>query len=218
MVVIPSAAFRRFMDELNARRSSLNPGFSRLLIVDPSMVAKEWNVQGQIVKNECNVTVNISFDEQGGEQFPLGPRRRIRRSFSRLYVTYARNVDTEPAVDGKLRTFSDVDIDDEQSPNDKAPVIDPIVADDPEQVTVGVASGLVMAIDTGRRLGYLQNVSTAGQRISLAFNGKTAVIESGMTLPVDDWRQFGAPEPNMQGSVQAVASAAGAKLAMQKGS
>jgi len=61
-----------------------------------------------------------------------------------------------------------------------AVAIDAITANAPAAVTVGVASGLVLASNASRKSAHFQNTSV--NIISLAESGQTAVLNSGITL------------------------------------
>jgi hypothetical protein len=108
-VTVPSEALERFLREIGVRRSTSNAGFSRPLAVDASMSLREWNVQGRIIKNTGSVTVQVRFDEQAAEPYPLGPGKKLRRTFSRVFVTYARTGSEPTTVDGQLRAYSETD-------------------------------------------------------------------------------------------------------------
>lgn len=87
----------------------------------------------------------------------------------------------------------------------------------PGSVAVGVASGLALAANPLRKFVYFRNVSTAGQVISLGFDGAPAILNDGITLNVDDWVAFSRTEFCSIGLVNAIASAAAGKLAFQEG-
>lgn len=77
--------------------------------------------------------------------------------------------------------------------------------------TVGIASGQVIAASATRKYLYVKNVSTAGQRITLEFAG-AAVLDTGHTLNVGEWRVWDASSGIFQTAMTAIASAASASL------
>lgn len=79
------------------------------------------------------------------------------------------------------------------------------------QAAVGVASGTVIAADSTRKFLYVKNVSTTGQRITLSFNG-AAVLDTGITLSVGEWRAWDITTGLSQQALTAIASAASAAL------
>lgn len=88
-------------------------------------------------------------------------------------------------------------------------------ADAPTAATIGTSSATAVASNANRRGLTLRNVSTSGQRISLAFDGGTAVLNSGVTLdPGDVFSMAGHDFTN--GAVAAISSAASGSLAIQE--
>jgi hypothetical protein len=90
-----------------------------------------------------------------------------------------------------------------------------LTASAPAVAAVGVASALAVAANAGRKGLILRNLSTAGQRISLGFSGGAAVLDSGTTLYMADAFNMEAYDFTV-GAVNAIASAAGASLAVQE--
>jgi len=85
----------------------------------------------------------------------------------------------------------------------------------PTTATIGVASGTALATNANRKGAYLKNTSTTGQRISIAFSGGTAVLDSGITLEVGD-AYFMGEYDFTTGAINAIASAASARLSVQE--
>lgn len=92
--------------------------------------------------------------------------------------------------------------------------IDDLTASSPTVVTVGIASALVVASNSSRKGLILRNLSTSGQRISLAFF-VAAVLDSGITLYPQDTFNMNKYDFDLS-SINAIASAAGASLAIQE--
>jgi hypothetical protein len=85
----------------------------------------------------------------------------------------------------------------------------------PASVTIGGTSALVLASNANRRGAVIRNTSTSGQRISLAFAGGTAVLDSGVTLETGD--VFVMDEFTFTtGAINAIASAASGRLSVQE--
>lgn len=103
-----------------------------------------------------------------------------------------------------------------EDPNAFIALFQPRVYATGTQVAVGVASGTAVAAQVGRRSLYVKNVSTLGQRITLNF-GAAAVLDTGITLEVGDWRSWDALTGISEQAVNAIASAAAAALEVQTG-
>jgi hypothetical protein len=84
----------------------------------------------------------------------------------------------------------------------------------PTAVVVGVASAIVVASNASRKGLKLRNLSTSSQRISLAY-GTPAVLDTGDTLYAQDVYAMSQYDFTT-GDVRAIASAAGAVLAIQE--
>jgi len=85
----------------------------------------------------------------------------------------------------------------------------------PTAAAVGVASGVILAANAARRGGTLRNLSTGGQRVSLAFDGAAAVLDSGVTLFPQDAFSLEAFDFTT-GAIAAIASAAAGAVAIQE--
>lgn len=90
-----------------------------------------------------------------------------------------------------------------------------LTAGAPTTATVGVASGAAVASNANRKGLYLRNTSTSGQRISLAFSGGTAVLDSGVTLEAGDAFVMGEHDFST-GAVNAISSGASGRLSVQE--
>lgn len=89
-----------------------------------------------------------------------------------------------------------------------------LAAQAPAVATVGVASGAALVANANRKGSCFRNLSTSGQRISLGINN-TAILDSGVTLFPGDAAYM--DEYSFSTAViNAIASAAGAKLAIQE--
>ena len=92
------------------------------------------------------------------------------------------------------------------------PVLNPL---GPAAVAVGITSVAVVALNVGRRGLVLTNTSTAGQTISLHLSGGVAVVLSGIVLwPGDEFEMD--RYTFSTGSINAIASAAAASMAVQE--
>jgi hypothetical protein len=101
------------------------------------------------------------------------------------------------------------------SPVDTTVVKTDLGAAAPTAAAVGVASGVILAANAARRGGTLRNLSTSGQRVSLAFDGAAAVLDNGVTLfPQDAFSLEAFDFTN--GAIAAIASAAAASVAIQE--
>jgi hypothetical protein len=90
-----------------------------------------------------------------------------------------------------------------------------ITASAPTTAAVGVASAVAVALNASRKGLTLRNMSTSGQRISLAFSGGTAVLDSGVTLFPQDTFSMDYLDLTT-GAVAAISSAAAGALAIQE--
>ena len=214
-----SDAAEKFLSELAAGRSTMDPGFSRRLNVDPSMSLREWIVQGKAVRNECNVSVELRFNEQSGEPYTLRPGGTIKKVFSRIFVTYNRDTVREPAEDGMIRSFSSAEVDyDGEALGAESAAVNPIVMAAPTNVTVGVASGLVLAANPARKFLSAHNTD-ATKTVSIGFDGNAAEVNKGVVIPPGQFRAIHSPgEAPSVGSVFMISSGAGTVVALQEGS
>ena len=84
----------------------------------------------------------------------------------------------------------------------------------PTNATVGIASALALAANASRKGLHVRNTSTSGQRMSLSMNG-AAVLDSGITLYPQDVFEMAEYDFD-QGAINAIASAAAARLSIQE--
>jgi len=84
----------------------------------------------------------------------------------------------------------------------------------PTTATVGVASASAVAANAVRKGLHLRNTSTGGQRVSLSMNG-AAVLDNGITLYPQDVFEMDEYDFDL-GAVNAIASAAAARLSVQE--
>jgi len=90
-----------------------------------------------------------------------------------------------------------------------------LTASAPTVAGVGVASAVAVAANAGRKGLILRNTSLAGQVVSLGFSGNAAILGDGATLYQGDVYNMGSYDFTV-GAVAAIASSAGALLAVQE--
>jgi hypothetical protein len=186
-------------------------------------------VGGKLPVDAAGTTLTVA-GSVGIDSLPNEGQQTMANSIS---VAIASNQSAVPISGTVTATATDLDIRNLSSGQDSVTVVGAVtvsgtatvsgtvslksdqVASAPLNVAVAATDALVIAANASRTGLYLKNVSTAGQRVSLAFDGQVSVLDRGYTLEVGDAFVMDQNDFTL-GAVNAIASAGSAALAAQE--